>query len=77
MPHDSPISREAFELLREAYSETEVWKIAQLAVKMAPYTIEGRAIYPGTPEADREQVRRARALLAEARRQVAANPGAA
>lgn len=71
MPPDSPISREAFELLREAYSETEAWKVARLATALMA---GGYYVDDGKAEAAKSCVSLARVILGEARRQVAANP---
>ena len=53
--------------------ESEARFIAGLAADILPHSVDGKAVYPGTPEADRAQVRRAMALLAESRRQVSSN----
>ncbi len=72
VPPDFPISREAFELLREAYSETEAWKVAQLAAPLLGTRTFNLPI--AQKAAIREAVETAREVLAEARRQVAADP---
>lgn len=61
----------------EVKAEHDARFIAGLAADIHPHSLDGKAVYPGTPEADQQQVRRAMALLAESRRQVAAERGSA
>lgn len=72
MPPEIEPSREAFELLREAYSETEAWKVAQLAAPLVGTRSFNLPI--AKDAAIRDAVETAREILAEARRQVAADP---
>lgn len=69
---ESAVSREAFEALREAYSETEAWKVAQLAATLAAGVLAGTQ-FETYDRAD--VVADAAMILAEARRQVAIRKG--
>lgn len=57
------VNREAEELLRQAYSETEAWKVAQLAATLAAGLLAADCEVRATGV-----VFDARAILAEARR---------
>ena len=63
-------NRRSEEAIRKAYSETESWKVAQLAATLSSgrWHMERGSYAPQVVES-------ARALLAEARRQVAAEGG--
>ncbi len=74
MPPENAVADEAFELRRQAYSETEAWKVAQLAATLTACEQASNPLVDFGPEDCRRQVANARALLAESRRQVAAKP---